>query len=111
MRCCGSDCPHRAPCMRPTISTWRLRPLSGGSRPAKRSRITVGNRCLPITPPADHPSSGLAISSRMWELCHNLGAYDAAYVALAEALGCELLTGDVKLKNAAGHHATVIITR
>ena len=48
---------------------------------------------------------------RMWELRHNLGAYDAAYIALAEALGCELLTGDVKLKNAAGHHATVIVTR
>jgi predicted nucleic acid-binding protein len=48
---------------------------------------------------------------RMWELRHNLGAYDAAYIALAEALGCELLTGDVKVKNAAGHHATVIVTR
>lgn len=47
----------------------------------------------------------------MWELRHNLGAYDAAYIALAEALGCELLTGDAKLKNAAGHHATVIVTR
>ena len=48
---------------------------------------------------------------RMWQLRHNLGAYDAAYIALAEALGCELLTGDIKLKNAAGHHATVIVTR
>jgi predicted nucleic acid-binding protein len=47
----------------------------------------------------------------MCELRHNLGAYDAAYIALAEALGCELLTGDVKLKNAAGHHAAVIVTR
>ena len=47
----------------------------------------------------------------MWELRHNLGAYDAACIALAEALGCELLIGDVKLKNAAGHHATVIVTR
>ena len=48
---------------------------------------------------------------RMWGLRHNLGAYDSAYIALAEALGCELLTGDVKLKNAAGHHASVIVTR
>jgi predicted nucleic acid-binding protein len=47
---------------------------------------------------------------RMWELRHNLGAH-AACIALVEALGCELLTGDVKLKNAAGHHATVIVTR
>jgi predicted nucleic acid-binding protein len=49
--------------------------------------------------------------SRMWELRRNLGAYDAPYIALAEALGCELLTGDAKLKNAAGHHATVIVSR
>ena len=47
---------------------------------------------------------------RMWELPHNLGTCDAAYIALAEALGCELLTGAVKLKSAAGHHATVIVT-
>jgi predicted nucleic acid-binding protein len=32
-------------------------------------------------------------------------------IALAEALGCELLTGDVKLKNADGHHASVIVSR
>lgn len=48
---------------------------------------------------------------RMWELRHNLGACDAAYIALAEALGCELLTGDAKLRNAAGHRATVIVSR
>jgi predicted nucleic acid-binding protein len=47
----------------------------------------------------------------MWELRHNLGAYDAAYIALAEALGCELLTGHVKLKNAAGRHAAVVVYR
>lgn len=48
---------------------------------------------------------------RIWELRHNLGVYDAAYIALAEALGCELLTGDAKLKNAPGHRAKVIVTR
>jgi predicted nucleic acid-binding protein len=47
----------------------------------------------------------------MWELRHNLGAHGAAYIAFAEALGCEFLTGDVKLKNAAGHRAAVIVTR
>jgi predicted nucleic acid-binding protein len=48
---------------------------------------------------------------RMGELRHNPGAYGAACIALAEVLGCELLTGDVKLKNAAGHHATVVVSR
>lgn len=46
----------------------------------------------------------------MWELRHNPSAHDAAYVALAEALNCELLTGDAKLKNASVHHAVVIAT-
>ncbi|MFW6010309.1 MAG: type II toxin-antitoxin system VapC family toxin [Gemmatimonadota bacterium] len=37
---------------------------------------------------------------RMWELRGNPTAYDAAYVALAEALGCALLTFDVALAGA-----------
>jgi predicted nucleic acid-binding protein len=39
---------------------------------------------------------------RIWQLRDNLGAYDAAYVALAEALDAPLLTCDAKL--AAGAH-------
>lgn len=34
---------------------------------------------------------------RMWELRDNVTAYDAAYVALAEALGARLITADRKL--------------
>lgn len=36
----------------------------------------------------------------MWELRHNLSAYDAGYVALAEALDCGLVTGDARLTRA-----------
>jgi predicted nucleic acid-binding protein len=39
---------------------------------------------------------------RAYHLRANLTAYDAAYVALAETLGCELLTGDRRLANAPG---------
>ena len=34
---------------------------------------------------------------RMWELRENVTAYDAAYIALAEALGATLITADQKL--------------
>ena len=44
---------------------------------------------------------------RIWKLRHNLTAYDAAYVALAEALGAPLVTCDKKIASAPGHHARV----
>ncbi len=44
---------------------------------------------------------------RMWTLRHNLSAYDAAYVALAEALDCPLLTCDARIAAAPGHRAEV----
>ena len=39
---------------------------------------------------------------RIWALRDNLTAYDAAYVALAEAIGAPLLTADRKLARAPG---------
>ena len=39
---------------------------------------------------------------RAYELRHNVGAYDAMYVALAELLQCPLITTDIRLANAAG---------
>lgn len=44
---------------------------------------------------------------RIWDLRNNLTAYDAAYVALAEALDAPLLTRDQRLAAAAAHHARV----
>jgi predicted nucleic acid-binding protein len=39
---------------------------------------------------------------RAFELRANVSAYDACYVALAEGLGCELVTGDGRLAAATG---------
>jgi predicted nucleic acid-binding protein len=44
---------------------------------------------------------------RVWELRSNLTAYDAVYVALAEALDAVLVTRDQRLAATAGHHARV----
>jgi predicted nucleic acid-binding protein len=44
----------------------------------------------------------LPLMRRAYELRHNVTAYDAAYVALAEILDCELLTGDGRLGDAPG---------
>ena len=44
---------------------------------------------------------------RVWELRDNLTAYDAVYVALAEALDATLLTCDGKIAAARGHHARI----
>jgi predicted nucleic acid-binding protein len=49
----------------------------------------------------------LPLLERMWALRPNLTAFDAAYVALAEALNAPLLTSDAKLARTSGHEATV----
>lgn len=44
---------------------------------------------------------------RMWSLRHNITAYDAGYVALAESLNLPLLTRDWRLAHSSGHSATI----
>ena len=44
---------------------------------------------------------------RIWELRHNVTAYDAAYLALAEALVAPLLTRDAALASAPGNRARI----
>jgi predicted nucleic acid-binding protein len=44
---------------------------------------------------------------RIWQLRGNLTAYDAAYVAAAEALECPLVTGDGRLAKAGGPHCEI----
>lgn len=44
---------------------------------------------------------------RVWALRHNLSAYDALYVALAEGLPAPLVTLDRRMADAPGHGAVV----
>ena len=48
---------------------------------------------------------------RAWELRDNLTAYDAVYVALAEALDAPLVTCDGPLGAAPGHDARIEVIR
>lgn len=44
---------------------------------------------------------------RIWQLRHNLSAYDAMYVGLAESLRATLITRDQRLGSASGHAAAI----
>lgn len=47
------------------------------------------------------------LTGRIWELRHNFTAYDATYIALAEATNSVLYTCDEKLRR--GHRARVVL--
>lgn len=47
------------------------------------------------------------LAPRAWQLRHNLSIYDAAYVALAEALRVELITLDRRIGRASGISCSV----
>lgn len=76
-----------------------LRGLALGKRltEARAASALLDLRQLPIQRAAHR-----ALIGRCWELRDNLTVYDAAYVALAEALGCTLVTADAGLATAPG---------
>lgn len=49
--------------------------------------------------------------ARIWELRDNVSAYDATYVAVAEALEVPLVTADARLARAPGPRCTVTVVR
>jgi predicted nucleic acid-binding protein len=53
----------------------------------------------------------VGLLDRVWELRANVSAYDATYVALAEALDCPLLTADARLAAAPGPRCSIIVVR
>ena len=48
-------------------------------------------------------------AERIWELRHNLTVYDAWYVAIAERLGCPLVTLDGNLYRAPGPSCEILV--
>lgn len=53
----------------------------------------------------------VGLLGRVWSLRVNLTAYDATYIALAESLGCDLLTADRRLASAPGPKCPIVVVR
>jgi predicted nucleic acid-binding protein len=53
----------------------------------------------------------VGLLGRIWELRDNVTAYDATYVALAEALDCSLVTADARLARASGPLCPITVLR
>jgi predicted nucleic acid-binding protein len=51
------------------------------------------------------------LRERIWALRHNVSAFDAAYVALAESLDAPLITSDGRLADVPGARARVEVLR
>lgn len=54
-----------------------------------------------------HRHSHVNLLTRAWKLRENMTAYDAVYVALAEALDAPIVTCDTPLARAPGHRAHI----
>lgn len=76
----------------------------------QRGKITTGTageglKTLSELPLRRYPA--VLLLERIWSLRDRLTAYDATYVALAEALEAELVTTDLRLARAGGHAARI----
>jgi predicted nucleic acid-binding protein len=84
-----------ASAIRRRVSAGELSPAVGGA--ILSDLVDLGLRRYPHA----------ALLERIWELRHSLTVYDAAYVALAEALHAPLLTTDRTLGRSKGHRARI----
>lgn len=83
--------------LRRMVATGRLDSVDG--RRALGLVARLGVRRHRMTP----------LLGRIWALRDTVSAYDAAYVALAEALACPLLTADGRLARAPGLRCMVTV--
>lgn len=79
------------------VSTLRRAARAGRLDDRRSGQVLTDLAALPL-----RRVPHLPLLSRIWELRDNLTAYDAAYVALAEALDALLLTADEPLGRTSG---------
>jgi predicted nucleic acid-binding protein len=87
------------------VASVLRRQMKAGTLDARRARLALDD--LAALPALRAPHRPLL--PRCWELRNNLTIYDAAYVALAEAMNTTLLTGDRKLAKAPGPQCPIEI--
>ena len=77
------------------ISVWRRQVVAGSMLPRRAELALADLETIPLRRSPHTP-----LIRRCWELRGNLTVYDASYVALAEALGVDLVTADRRLATA-----------
>jgi predicted nucleic acid-binding protein len=87
-------------------SVWR-RQLAAGLIDLRRATLALEDLLTMPLRRAPHD----ALLHRCWQLRDNMTMYDAAYVALAEALGAPLLTADRRLSRATGARCDIEIVQ
>ncbi|WP_337060803.1 type II toxin-antitoxin system VapC family toxin [Kineococcus sp. G2] len=80
------------------VASVLRRAAAAGRLPDRRADLALRDLTdLPLRRAAHR-----ALLPRCWELRHTVTSYDAAYVALAEALNVVLITADARLSRAPG---------
>ena len=70
------------------------------------AEAAIAHRELLSLPVELHPFAPFA--ERVWELRHTIVSFDAWYVAVAERIGCPLVTLDLRLSRASGPTCEVL---